>query len=97
MLMNVEGIVTRCSIVRPKMSKTVHYCEATNKYTEAVYHDNTSLRGLPTGSVYPTKVLSTFQLLIALDRAMDRAILNRSIDSFALKLFSLYTLTYSTA
>jgi DNA replication licensing factor MCM3 len=28
-LVAVEGIVTRCSVVRPKMVRTVHYCPAT--------------------------------------------------------------------
>jgi DNA replication licensing factor MCM3 len=28
-LVSVEGIVTRCALVRPKLVKTVHYCPAT--------------------------------------------------------------------
>ena len=51
----VEGIVTKCSLVRPKVVHTVHYCEATNKYTENSYHDATSLTGYPTSGAYPTK------------------------------------------
>ena len=44
------------SLVRPKVHKTVHYCEATGDYREASYHDATSMTGLPTGSIYPSKV-----------------------------------------
>lgn len=55
MLMCVEGIVIRCSNVRPKVSQTVHYCAATSKHSSQVFHDATSLTGFPTGSAYPTK------------------------------------------
>ena len=52
----VEGIATRCSLVRPKIVKSVHYCPATNKMLSRQYRDSTSLDGgLPTGAVYPTK------------------------------------------
>ena len=52
----VEGIATRCSLVRPKIVKSVHYCPATNKIMSRQYRDSTSLDGgLPTGAVYPTK------------------------------------------
>jgi DNA replication licensing factor MCM3 len=54
-MMVVEGIATKCSIVRPKVTRTVHYCEATNVYSTNDYHDGTSLRGYATSSVYPTK------------------------------------------
>mmetsp|Transcript_12674 Transcript_12674/g.18179 ORF Transcript_12674/g.18179 Transcript_12674/m.18179 type:complete len:827 (-) Transcript_12674:89-2569(-) len=55
MLMCLEGIVIRSSVVRPKVSKTVHYCPATDKHNSQTYHDATSLTGFPTGSAYPTK------------------------------------------
>ena len=51
----LEGIVTRCSLVRPKVVKSVHYCPATKKFMERGYSDMTSYDGLPTSSVYPTK------------------------------------------
>jgi DNA replication licensing factor MCM3 len=35
----VEGIVTRISGVKPKMAKSVHYCEKTKKYQEVQYSD----------------------------------------------------------
>nr|CAD1826666.1 unnamed protein product [Ananas comosus var. bracteatus] len=51
----VEGIVTKCSLVRPKVVKSVHYCPTTEQFTSREYRDITSLVGLPTGSVYPTR------------------------------------------
>jgi DNA replication licensing factor MCM3 len=54
-LVCVEGIVTRCSIVRPKAVRTTHFCEATGEFKEASYHDATSIAGFPTGSIYPTR------------------------------------------
>ncbi|KAI4298248.1 hypothetical protein L6164_031829 [Bauhinia variegata] len=51
----VEGIVTKCSLVRPKVVKSVHYCPGTKNFTTREYRDITSNMGLPTGSVYPTR------------------------------------------
>ncbi|OWM73055.1 hypothetical protein CDL15_Pgr001169 [Punica granatum] len=51
----VEGIVTKCSLVRPKVVKSVHFCPTTEKFTTREYRDITSNMGLPTGSVYPTR------------------------------------------
>ncbi|XP_052179332.1 DNA replication licensing factor MCM3 homolog 2 isoform X1 [Diospyros lotus] len=51
----VEGIVTKCSLVRPKVVKSVHFCPETSKFTTREYRDITSNMGLPTGSVYPTR------------------------------------------
>ncbi|CAG2118216.1 unnamed protein product, partial [Medioppia subpectinata] len=51
----VEGIVTRCSLVRPKVVKSVHYCPVTKKTVERKYTDLTSFEAFPTGSAYPTK------------------------------------------
>ncbi|KAM7270985.1 hypothetical protein ACFE04_030199 [Oxalis oulophora] len=51
----VEGIITKCSLVRPKVVKSVHYCSVTKKFTSREYRDITSNVGLPTGSVYPTR------------------------------------------
>ena len=47
-LVCVEGIVTKCSVVRPKVTKSVHYCEATGEISDKVYRDATSIEiGLP--------------------------------------------------
>ncbi|XP_013393100.1 zygotic DNA replication licensing factor mcm3-like [Lingula anatina] len=51
----VEGIVTKCSLVRPKVVRSVHYCQATKKTIERKYSDMTSLEAFPTSAVYPTK------------------------------------------
>jgi DNA replication licensing factor MCM3 len=61
-LMCVEGIVTRCSQVRPKVIRSVHYCEATKKHSDLAYHDETSVTGFPTSSAFPTKVLIDIHL-----------------------------------
>ncbi|XP_074269686.1 DNA replication licensing factor MCM3 homolog 2-like [Silene latifolia] len=51
----VEGIVTKCSLVRPKVVKSVHFCPSSGKFMSREYRDITSTTGLPTGSVYPTR------------------------------------------
>ncbi|XP_075454704.1 DNA replication licensing factor MCM3 isoform X2 [Ascaphus truei] len=51
----VEGIVTKCSLVRPKVVRSVHYCPATKKTIERKYTDMTSLEAFPSSAVYPTK------------------------------------------
>ncbi|XP_077408831.1 DNA replication licensing factor MCM3 [Vanacampus margaritifer] len=51
----VEGIITKCSLVRPKVVRSVHYCPATNKTMERKYTDMTSLDAFPSNAVYPTK------------------------------------------
>ena len=39
-LVKVQGIVTRMSIVRPKLVFSQHYCEITQKFSEKAYGDN---------------------------------------------------------
>ncbi|KAM4632810.1 DNA replication licensing factor MCM3 [Polymixia lowei] len=51
----LEGIVTKCSLVRPKVVRSVHYCPATKKTMERKYTDMTSLDAFPSSSIYPTK------------------------------------------
>lgn len=51
----VEGIVTRCTIVRPKVARSVHYAEATGEFFAREYRDQTtSFDPMPSSSVYPT-------------------------------------------
>lgn len=56
-LVSVEGIVTKCSLVRPKVVKSVHFCESTKAFHRREYRDATTA-GIynPTSSAYPTKV-----------------------------------------
>ncbi|CAD6263625.1 unnamed protein product [Miscanthus lutarioriparius] len=51
----VEGIVTKCSLVRLKVVKSVYFCPVTVAFLSREYRDITSFVGLPTGSVYPTR------------------------------------------
>ena len=55
-LVIIQGIVTKCSLVRPKVHKSVHYCPSTGKQVTREYHDATSFVAAPTGSTYPTEV-----------------------------------------
>eukprot|EP01117_Protostelium_nocturnum_P010627 TRINITY_DN3825_c0_g2_i1.p1 TRINITY_DN3825_c0_g2~~TRINITY_DN3825_c0_g2_i1.p1 ORF type:complete len:512 (-),score=182.43 TRINITY_DN3825_c0_g2_i1:93-1562(-) len=62
-LVLIEGIATKCSLVRPKVVKSVHYCEKTEQQHTRYYRDaltistigNQSGVGFPTTSTYPTK------------------------------------------
>ncbi|KAF5272308.1 hypothetical protein FQR65_LT04966 [Abscondita terminalis] len=54
-LVCIEGIVTKCSLVHPKVAKSVQFCPATGKMIERKYTDLTSLEGFPSNSVYRTK------------------------------------------
>ncbi|KAJ3027104.1 UNVERIFIED_CONTAM: MCM DNA helicase complex subunit [Siphonaria sp. JEL0065] len=50
----LEGIVTKCSLVRPKVARSVHYCDKTSMFITREYRDGTSLgHSIPTGSTYP--------------------------------------------
>ncbi|CAF1402626.1 unnamed protein product [Adineta steineri] len=51
----VEGIVNKCSLIRPKVIRSVHFCPTTKKFMERRYADMTSMEAFPTSSVYPTK------------------------------------------
>ncbi|XP_034018145.1 DNA replication licensing factor MCM3 [Thalassophryne amazonica] len=51
----VEGIITKCSLVCPKVVRSVHYCPATKKTMERKYTDMTSLEAFPSSAIYPTK------------------------------------------
>lgn len=54
-LVCVEGIVTKCSLVRPKVVRSVHYCPTTKKTLERRYTDMTSYDPYPSTAIYPTK------------------------------------------
>lgn len=50
---SIEGIVTRCSLIRPKVVKSVHYNEVKNIFHYREYLDQTMTNGATTSSVYP--------------------------------------------
>ncbi|TGZ85068.1 MCM-domain-containing protein [Ascodesmis nigricans] len=55
-LVSLEGIVTKVSLVRPKVVKSVHYNEAKNLFHAREYRDQTMSFNTPaTTSVYPTE------------------------------------------
>ncbi|XP_076279014.1 minichromosome maintenance 3 [Lasioglossum baleicum] len=54
-LVCVEGIVTKCSLVRPKVVRSVHYCSTTKTVMERAYTDLTSFDAFPQSAVYPTQ------------------------------------------
>jgi len=52
-MVSIEGIVTRCSLIRPKVVKSVHYSEVKDKFFFREYRDQTMTNGVTTSSVYP--------------------------------------------
>ena len=54
-MVSIEGIVTRCSLIRPKVVKSVHFSEATGKFWFKEYKDQTMTNGQTTSSVYPNE------------------------------------------
>ncbi|KAG0649334.1 DNA replication licensing factor mcm3 [Hyphodiscus hymeniophilus] len=53
-MVSLEGIVTRCSLVRPKVVKSVHYNEKKKMFHFREYKDQTmTANGASTSSVYP--------------------------------------------
>eukprot|EP00904_Undaria_pinnatifida_P009364 jgi/Undpi1/5558/HiC_scaffold_2.g00835.m1 len=63
-LVCVEGIVTKCTSVRPKLMKSVHFNPSNQSFTSREYRDSTAVElglgasgreNLPTTTLYPTK------------------------------------------
>ncbi|OCK84202.1 DNA replication licensing factor MCM3 [Lepidopterella palustris CBS 459.81] len=54
-MVSLEGIVTKCSLVRPKVVQSVHYNEAKQKFHSRTYRDQTMSNLPATSSVYPTE------------------------------------------
>lgn len=53
-MVSIEGIVTRASLVRPKVIRSVHYAEKTARFYAKSYKDNTtSFDAISTPAVYP--------------------------------------------
>jgi DNA replication licensing factor MCM3 len=53
-MVSLEGIVTKTSLVRPKVVKSVHYNENQKKFHYREYTDQTMTTGAASTSVYPT-------------------------------------------
>ncbi|GAA6061233.1 hypothetical protein JCM10212_002692 [Sporobolomyces blumeae] len=53
----LEGIVTRCNLVRPKMQQSVHYCQTTKNFHTRLYTDRLSSAAAsgapPSSTTYP--------------------------------------------
>ncbi|SCU86259.1 LAME_0D05204g1_1 [Lachancea meyersii CBS 8951] len=56
-LLSVEGIVTKVSLVRPKLLRSVHYAEKTGRFHYRDYRDATTslTTQIPTPAIYPTE------------------------------------------
>lgn len=53
-MVSLEGIVTKCSLVRPKVIKSVHFNEKRNIFHFREYRDQTmTANGAASTSVYP--------------------------------------------
>lgn len=57
-MVSIEGIVTRASLVRPKIIRSVHYAEKTSRFYAREYRDQTtSFDPISTAAIYPTEDL----------------------------------------
>lgn len=55
-MISIEGIVTKTSLIRPKLVKSVHFSEAKNQFYYREYNDQTtSFNPVVNSSVYPTE------------------------------------------
>jgi DNA replication licensing factor MCM3 len=53
-MVSLEGIVTKCSLVRPKVIQSVHFSEKQNKFFSRKYRDQTmTASGATSSNVYP--------------------------------------------
>lgn len=76
-LVSLEGIVTKCSLVRLKVIKSVHYNEKKNIFHFREYRDQTmTATGAASTSVYPTED----------EEGNPVSLLNRSIQTCLLEL-----------
>ncbi|OWB58031.1 hypothetical protein B5S28_g4021 [[Candida] boidinii] len=63
-MVSIEGIVTRASLIRPKIIKSVHYCDNTNRFHSREYRDQTtSFNPITTSAIYPTEDLEGNKLI----------------------------------
>lgn len=63
-LISVEGIVTRASLVRPKVVRSVHYCEHSGRFHAREYRDQTTyFNPITTAAIYPTEDPEGYKLM----------------------------------
>ncbi|CCH44121.1 DNA replication licensing factor [Wickerhamomyces ciferrii] len=63
-MISVEGIVTRASLVRPKVVRSVHYCEHSGRFHAREYRDQTtSFNPITTAAIYPTEDPDGYKLM----------------------------------
>ncbi|KAK6202708.1 uncharacterized protein RJT21DRAFT_21255 [Scheffersomyces amazonensis] len=62
-LVSIEGIVTRASLVRPKIIRSVHYAEETKRFHTREYKDQTtSFDPISTPAIYPQEDMEGHRL-----------------------------------
>ncbi|ODV95967.1 hypothetical protein PACTADRAFT_49394 [Pachysolen tannophilus NRRL Y-2460] len=55
-MVSIEGIVTKASLIRPKIIKSVHFCDTTGRFHQREYRDQTtSFNPITTSAIYPTE------------------------------------------
>merc|ERR1711933_695179 len=54
-MIRLEGVVTRVSLITPKLQKSVHYCPTTKEQIIVEYRDASSLNGIVSNVGYRTK------------------------------------------
>ncbi|KAH9258435.1 hypothetical protein BASA81_003484 [Batrachochytrium salamandrivorans] len=54
-LVSIEGIVTKMGTVKPKLVELAQWCRKTDDVTRRSFRDGTSMDGLPTSTVIPTR------------------------------------------
>ena len=63
-MVSIEGIVTRASLVRPKVIRSVHFAEKTQKFYAREYRDQTtSFDPISTPAIYPTEDMDGNKLI----------------------------------
>lgn len=71
-MISLEGIVTKCALVRPKVIQSVHYVEQKQRFLARKYRDQTmTASGVTNLNVYPQEDDEKNPVSEALSRATD--------------------------
>ncbi|OHT06440.1 MCM2/3/5 family protein [Tritrichomonas foetus] len=65
----LDGIVTKTSLVNPKLVKSAQYCPETNQFITRTFNDATSMNDLPSRLAIPTTDLEGHQLEMEFGRS----------------------------